>query len=120
MVSIGAISGARACRILGEIQSGPGALDVSRFSRSFLMPACSILMSGMEGALFSGSLHLEFMSESVYCLPSLNAELNCLFSTCAFSLEFVTSKPLSLRGGDTNIGGFLLFYIAPKSFIFLM
>ena len=107
--SIGAISGARACRILGEIQSGPGALDVSRFSRSFLMPACSILMSGIEGAFFSGSLHFVLMSVSVYCLPSLNAELNCLFSTCAFSLELVTSKPLSLRGGTPTLEAFCCF-----------
>ena len=64
VVRIGAISWDRACNILGEMPSGPGAFDVSRLSRSFLIPDCSILMSGIGGALISGRVHLEVIYES--------------------------------------------------------
>ena len=114
---MGAISWERDCRMRGEIPSGPGALEGSKFSSNFLIPFSSTMISCMGGAFCSGRWHFELMSASVYCFPSLKAELNCLFKTWAFSFALVTSCPLSLKRGDSNIRGFLFFDVRPESFV---
>ena len=48
-VSIGAIEGASSLRILGLIASGPAALWILRFNRSFRTPDSDILISGIVG-----------------------------------------------------------------------